>query len=160
MDSLDVSNLDLAVKWAQIISPPIAAVALIIAVLNARPYRKRMSFGIKRNYDIEGNYNRCSFTLYISFSNMSLVPIIISEIKIVLKNKSGSYFRIGSFNLDNIYSLDPGVNLSVPIKLTDKREFRNEVCKANINIICTDTDGTKYKKRSYVEQNFTKFYKS
>ena len=113
MSYLDSSSLDIAVKWAQIIAPPIAAVALIIAVLNSRPYRKRLSLAIRRGYEIENNYNLCSFTLSIIFSNMSLVPIIISEIKISIMNKAGSFFHNDNYTLNDFYTLEPGKNLSI-----------------------------------------------
>ena len=157
----EVTTLDNVVKIAQIVGPLFVGGALIIAVFAARPYKKKLGFAIKQGYNIQpGNTSDCA--IYLTISNMSLVPIIIEHINIKFKNKKGSYFDRGDYPWHTVYALKPGTFIeNIPIEIfAKKRKFKNEYCKAKIVFICRDTAGKKYKSKHILENDFTQHFKS
>ena len=158
MNILESFNVDNAVKWAQIIGPLLYGVALIVAILNARPYRKRIGVAVSHSYNIHEGI-RSSMDLMMILSNMCLRPIIIKSFKIKFKNKQGSYYKRPDLTETKFKDLEIGKSIRIDLPIFIDRDFKDETCKAKIKIRLKDVDGKIYRHNNILYQDFRQFYK-
>ena len=94
-------------------------------------------------------------TFRLSLSNTKLVPIILTSMKIIFKNKLGSYFKAKGYTERRKYALNSGTVLRISLPLFIDREFKKEKCKAKVIIRTKDVNGKRYKHTKILEHDFS-----
>lgn len=99
----NITNLDVAVKWAQIAGAFIAGLALMFAILKSSTYRKKVVINpVPWSSHRTKNNIHSDLHVYIALNvtNYSIAPIYIQEAKIIIKNSNSAAIKNGSYYSD------------------------------------------------------------